>query len=432
VSAWALLTVALLELHGPQGAPAPATPPGGFTPTVEVSVTISALFDVVPRQDAAELRTRASLEITARPSERVRLFLDAEAQGLAADRHGSRTGAALHLREGWIEATGRRADVRAGVGRIVWGRLDEVQPTDVVNPLDAARFLVDGRRDARLSIAFVRGRVFLTDDLRIEGILAPVFRRGMFDALDEETSPFTLTADAALPPGVFVPTRRVTHVEPKTTWSNVSGGGRVEATIGRVDVAASVYRGFDGLGPTTLELEPFDPMRPALVGRLVQHHPRFTMVGGDFETVVGAWSLRGEVATFVEKTLLQPVQPGLVDGRSFDAGLGVDRRAGEYRLFTSAIVHKEWAKSDPSVERTDTNLVGSIERRFGRDHYLARTFAVVNPADASAFVRGLFAWSVRDNVSIDASAGVFLGTGDDTISRFKGRDFAFARLTVYF
>ena len=73
------------------------------------------------------------------------------------------------------------------------------------------------------------------------------------------------------------------------------------------------------------------------------------------------------------------------------------------------------------------NLVGSIERSFGRERYLARAFAVVNPADRSGFVRGLVVWSVRDNLSLDGSAGAFLGTSDDTLGRFEHRNFVFAR-----
>ena len=42
------------------------------------------------------------------------------------------------------ELTAGRLDVRAGFARVIWGRLDEVQPTDVVNPLDVSRFFFEG------------------------------------------------------------------------------------------------------------------------------------------------------------------------------------------------------------------------------------------------------------------------------------------------
>jgi hypothetical protein len=44
----------------------------------------------------------------------------------------------------------------------------------------------------------------------------------------------------------------------------------------------------------------------------------------------------------------------------------------------------------------------------------------------------LFSWSVSDNVLLEASGGLFLGTGTDTISRFTGRDFGFLRLKYHF
>ena len=103
-----------------------------------------------------------------------------------------------------------------------------------------------------------------------------------------------------------------------------------------------------------------------------------------------------------------------------------------YRVFGSVIVQHQWSEEDPGVDRTNVSLVGSIERSFARDRGLARVFAVVNPADESAFVRGLAIWRVRDNVSVEGSAGAFLGSSDDAIGRFENRDFAFGRLAYYF
>ncbi len=47
-------------------------------------------------------------------------------------------------------------------------------------------------------------------------------------------------------------------------------------------------------------------------------------------------------------------------------------------------------------------------------------------------MRGLWEWSFTDNASLDVSAGAFLGTSDDTLGRFRGRDFVFTRLRWHF
>ena len=164
-----------------------------------------------------------------------------------------------------------------------------------------------------------------------------------------------------------------------------------------------------------------------MVGSLVERFPRFTMLSGDFESVSGDWAWRGEAAVFVEKTL-QGAAGTAVKGRAFDAGAGVDRRTGDFRIFASAILHRQWSIEDPSVTRTDVSLVGSIERQFDRDRYLARAFAVINPGDGSGFVRGLLVMRLRDNVAVEGSAAAFIGDGDDTLARFKTRDFMLIRV----
>jgi hypothetical protein len=135
---------------------------------------------------------------------------------------------------------------------------------------------------------------------------------------------------------------------------------------------------------------------------------------------------------FTEKKLPNRTATALVDGHVIESGIGFDRPLSGNRVYGSLLVRREWSDADTAPGRTDVDLVGSIERRFSRDRYLARAFVVVNPGDAAAFVRGLFAWSASDNVWIEASAGLFAGSGDDTLSRFSGRDFVFARVRYHF
>src|SRR5690606_19806495 len=116
-------------------------------------------------------------------------------------------------------------------------------------------------------------------------------------------------------------------------------GGRVSTTVGRVDASVSAYRGYEPFG--TLSLEPLVTPgipEPLVVGRLVERYSRFTMVATDAETVVGPWAIRGEAAYFPDRQVTGAF--GAVDGRAFDVGVGVDRAAGDYRVFTSVVWHR--------------------------------------------------------------------------------------------
>ena len=158
-----------------------------------------------PRSASAKLRVRIFAERRDDSATHVRLSSSGYVDGLVADRDA--TGAPADATDAIVRPAGsvcrhRRAaafDVRAGASRLVWGRLDEFQPTDVVNPIDLSRFLLEGRSEARLPVGLVRARLFLPRATTLEAVIVPCFRRGRFDQLDEPTSPFNLAADGPRP-----------------------------------------------------------------------------------------------------------------------------------------------------------------------------------------------------------------------------------------
>jgi hypothetical protein len=112
--------------------------------------------------------------------------------------------------------------------------------------------------------------------------------------------------------------------------------------------------------------------------------------------------------------------------------LGFDRRAGPLRVYGTFLMQRESAPLDGNAVRTNYTLVGSVDRAFNRDRMTARAFVVTNPADQSGFFRGIFLWRMRDQVALEVSAGAFLGTSDDLIGRFEGRDFVAGKLRADF
>ena len=280
---------------------------------------LSLFADYFPnRGDTTELRARVFAEQKVSATDHVRFTFSGFAEALVArrplgaDARRERVSDAVaHAHEATVELRFRRFDLYAGYGRVVWGRLDELQPTDVINPLDISTVLLRGpqrgaaagRGHARAAL-FHRGRV-------VEGVYVPVFRRGRFDQLEEPSSPFNLLP--TLPRAL----------EPSTSFSNAQGGARFNATSGRVDWSVSAYRGFEPFGTFRIAPAGSVPPVPPPSAIVEQVFPRFTMIGGDFETVSGQWGIRGEVAAFVGDNF-QAVfpTPALVRGNSVDAGVG--------------------------------------------------------------------------------------------------------------
>lgn len=377
---------------------------------------VSIFTDALPNRDAAEVRARAFAEQKVTIGSRARLIASGFVEGLLADRKGRVSDAVAEPQELTVDARLKRFELAAGLGRVVWGRLDELQPTDVVNPIDVSRFFLEGRAEARLAVPLVRATLYATDAISFQGVYVPFFRRGRFDRLAEPSSPFNVA-----PP---VP---IAERTPPRTLGNAQGGGRLSVTSGRVDWSVAVYRGF----------RPFGLYAAADPRRIERVYPRFTMMGGDVEMVAGPWAVRGEVAAFTRDAFQAPDAAAVRTGRSFDAGGGVDRKAGAYRVSGQLLVHREQYDAATAIVpggsgRTDVSLIVSADRSFARQRYEGRLFGVFNPNSGDGFLRGIGTAHLRDNVALEGSLGWFAGSGTDTIGRFSDSDFASLRLKYFF
>jgi hypothetical protein len=407
----------------------------------QVTGSVSLLFDVLPdisdqdgRQSATEARARVVVEARREAGAHWRFNLAGHVDGLVADRAVAgigvtATAAIVRPLDTYVEYVSSRVEVRAGASRLTWGRLDEFQPTDVVNPIDLTRFLLEGRSEARLAVGLVRTRFFATQATTIEAVVVPFFRASRFDQLDEPTSPFNLLSGFG---------GSVTRAEPSKAWENLQGGVRLTSTVGTFDWGLSAYRGF-----RTFPIVSLVAGLPAEAGiQVVESFPRFTMVGGDFETVRGEWGIRGELAVFADDERQSTRLARAIAGRSVEGGVGVDRRAGDYRLAANLLwswwgtdptdTYAPLVAGDPELDRTDVSIVIAADRSFARETRTLRVFAVYDPADATAFARVIGAVSLRDNLWLEASGGVFAGDAPDTIGRLTRRDFLYGRIKVFF
>jgi hypothetical protein len=416
---------------------------------------VSISTDYLPTVgDTLELRARLFVERQVDAGPNVRFSFSGWAEGLIADRAdsfrpeltigGSRSrtvrDAVAWPHEAYVDLRAGSIDLRAGLSNVVWGRLDELPPSDVINPLDISRYLFEGRNEARLPVPLVRARWVGSEALTVEGVWVPLFRRARFDFLDEDSSPFNLLTDrdlcrndAPCPP---IPLEiALDRRGPPRTLASSQGGGRVSATTGRMDWSVSAYRGFESFGVVTVDSSLIlpSPTGPSTLP-LIETYPRFTMIAGDVEAVRGAWAIRGEAAAFVDRTF-QPVDAsdgpgaGVFKGHAIEAGGSIERKAGDYRINLAVLMQRQ--ASDAFTE-TDVSLVMGAQRGFARDTRRVLLFGLWNMADRSGFLRSIGSWSLRDNLWLEGSVGWFLGEGTDTLSRFATRDFAYVKLKAYF
>ncbi|HJQ85069.1 MAG TPA: hypothetical protein VKA21_13380, partial [Candidatus Binatia bacterium] len=69
----------------------------------------------------------------------------------------------LEVNEAWTEVRMRRADVRLGVQKVAWGKLDGIPPTDVLNPRDYHDPLIEDFEERKIGIPMAVGTYYLPD-----------------------------------------------------------------------------------------------------------------------------------------------------------------------------------------------------------------------------------------------------------------------------
>ena len=173
--------------------------------------------------------------------------------------------------------------------------------------------------------------------------------------------------------------------------------------------------------------------------------PRFTMIGGDFETVRGPWGVRGEVAAFVDDELQSTravrgvpghrssaasasiARPATIESPPTRCGPGAASTTIAIRARRQAASQVTTRSSEPTCRSSSPPTAPSPARRARcacspsttrrRHHVHARHRA----PSACATTSGS-----------RAPAGLFTGSSLDIIGRLTRRDFAYARLKVFF
>ena len=243
----------------------------------------------------------------------------------------------LDFNEAWAEWRGRRAEVRVGIQKFVWGKLDGIPPTDIVSPRDFHDPLVDDFEERKIGVPAVQGTYYLPDLPRLD--LAGV-------RMSLAYIPFAVPPRLALFqerwfPSSIAPINRFRAPLPAAI-ARLTGLRRADVGVDFETLNRTPPRQFDegGIafrlggtwresdwdiyhytGPETapdVDLEAVlvadlaSQRPPVLRGRaeagLAQAHDRIHMTGVDWAMPLGGFTIRAEAANLIDRPYLQLVQ----------------------------------------------------------------------------------------------------------------------------
>jgi len=218
--------------------------------------------------------------------------------------------------EAYVEYFQDLFELKCGIQKVQWGKLDEINPVDNVNPQDFSKFILYKRVDRSIGVPMVKLDLYPPKwDLTVEAIWVPLFVPYRMARPDERWFPPIFFLDPPFFdfqfPGfpLVIPVEIMQRVpEPEMPARNLENSEvafRLSKTIRNLDVAVSYFHGFDtftpvyrGEGWLEVELDSLVPLQPRAVYTidLLPQFDRIHVWGLELSAAVGSFTIRSEWA----------------------------------------------------------------------------------------------------------------------------------------
>ncbi len=187
------------------------------------------------------------------------------------------------FQEAYIDYYSSFVDVRLGKQIMAWGKADELNPTDILNPQNLSNITEEkGIRKIGLTALKTEWKF---DDFILEAIWKPEFNNMQLPALDSRWAFFTVPGLESLPEPEF-PSHRLQDTE----WAF-----KLSRTISQFDLSISYFDGWDNIATPVFT---FDPNLQQMQLDKLKFF-RTKMIGADFAGSVSSVGIWGEGAYFI-------------------------------------------------------------------------------------------------------------------------------------
>jgi len=275
----------------------------------------------------------------------------------------------LEFKELYLGYSSPQLDLRAGIQRFAWGRLDEYPLNDFLNPWDYSQFLVKPLEDRKIGVPSVYASMN-TGDWTCDAVWVPVFVPYRLPQPYERWSGISIASALSR-----IPDAEIVPAEPDLPDHRIENGNigfRVRRS-GNSEWALNLFNGYDArpvFKTTELVINP-QPGKVLIDPGYVPDFHRISVIGMDAAAIRGSLSLRLEAAyTFgryfnIKRELwgypsvtapgVYPLNESEIKSDTLDYGIGAD-----YRLFEDVTLIMQ-AQQSMIMDRPETLYERKVE-----------------------------------------------------------------------
>lgn len=366
--------------------------------------------------DIFELRTTVIAEETIDLARWLTIDAECKLTGLLSNREDAPGTGNIIIDKAYIHIHFSYFDARFGYLKETWGKLDQISPVDILNPIDIASvFFESEKTKVKLPILMSMVSIYFSDSFTLELSVIPFFEKSVYDEMDEESSPFNV-ASLPLP---------VEEQLPAKTIGNIEFGTGLYFTLNKTDCSLYYFHGFQDF-PSYLVEGSLPPTK------IFAQYPPIQMIGLDFETVIDRWGIRGECSFIIGEGYQRKETIDYVEANSITSGIGIDTRYGDSYFDTSLLYRKIFAEENIEEKKDEISITANVEKRIAYDTVEVDLIGIYNIFSGSIHGKARLGVSPFDNFWISLAIGVFDSESGDFIGRLRNNEFYYIKFAYSF
>ncbi len=394
----------------------------------------------------------------------------------------------IDIDEAYMDVYLDSADLRFGIQKFAWGRIDGLSPVDNLNTINSMRGPLSGEMDAKIGVPAFKANIF-SDWFNTELAWIPVVIPARLPTYEERWFPTMMRLPSHIDSGPMGLIPMLTTYQdidmPAITLANSELGVRFSKYIGGWDLALSYYNGFDPQpsfdSPTDIIVTLKDPLAfdtdTFVVGYANPVLARMQVLGLDFSTTAGPCTIRGELAylhkkrfnrlmdDIIDEMMTPQFQQDILDeffrryidsgGTAFrqsfrvvpdvgvkynvmEYGLGLDYLVGDTMLSVQVIQERilnynQSKRVNFNKRGQDTNITANITSMFVQNTLELSLTGLINIEYESLVLSPSITYAFTD--SLKGTAGYLLINGkdkDSLIGQFRDNDQFYAIMKYSF
>lgn len=309
----------------------------------------------------------------------------------------------------------QREDTRVTLGtqNVLWGRVDEISPTDRMSRVDWSRSMMDKMPDRRRAVPAVRTEYF-GEGFKLDGVLLPVFDEAVMPHARSVWNPVDTVNGRILGIG-NVPGIVGARVA-KADINGAGGGGlRFTAEGDGFDYGFSVQRVRQSL--------PYFRVIPGAPVVLQAVHPFSTVVGGELETERMGATWRMEVALSSDTPLTTQTFQYRTDP-ALNVVIGAEFFPGDSETRVTLQLAGQYVKTNQAVlDRTRLySFTGEIEHPFANGRWRADLRFAMGLNDRDVYLNPRLTYTGIDQQEIYLAAHLFRGSANTLGGYYRRND----------